>query len=68
MVLGMQIVKFSDMLEDMFVELAPNRITEYLYELANLFTSFYKDCKVSLLPCGRHWCWLSPSTHVMAVL
>ena len=49
--LGLQIVKFTETLEDMFMELAPNRITEYVYELANLFSSFYTECKVSLLPC-----------------
>ena len=48
--LGLQIVKFTETLEDMFVDLAPNRVTEYLYELANLFSSFYTECKVSLLP------------------
>ncbi len=47
--LGLQIVKFTDMLEDLFAELAPNRITDHIYELANLFTSFYNECKVSLL-------------------
>ena len=48
--LGLQIVQFTETLEDMFVNLAPNRITEYVYELANLFSTFYTECKVSLLP------------------
>lgn len=47
--LGLQLVKFTETLEDMFVDLAPNRITEYSYELANLFSTFYTECKVSLL-------------------
>ncbi len=49
--LGLQIVKFTETLEDMFVDLAPNRITEYVYELANLFSTFYTECKVSILTC-----------------
>ena len=44
--LGLHIVKFTETLEDMFAELAPNRLTEYVYELANLFSSFYTECKV----------------------
>jgi len=49
--LGLQIVKFSETLEDMFTDLAPNRLTEYVYELANLFSSFYTECKVSHVSC-----------------
>ena len=56
--LGLQIVKFTETLEDMFVDLAPNRITEYVYELANLFSTFYTECKVSIsslhTPAGLH--------------
>ena len=44
--LGLHIVKFTETLEDMIAELAPNRLTEYVYELANLFSSFYTECKV----------------------
>lgn len=47
--LGLQIVKFTETIEDMFSDLAPNRLTEYVYELANLFSSFYTECKVSSL-------------------
>ena len=47
--LGLQITKFTETLEDMFIDLAPNRLTEYIYELANLFSSFYTECKVRLL-------------------
>ena len=52
--LGLQIVKFTETLEDMFVDLAPNRVTEYIYELANLFSSFYTECKVSPLSARPH--------------
>ena len=42
-------VRFTETLEDMFIDLAPNRLTEYIYELANLFSTFYTECKVSQL-------------------
>lgn len=37
------------MLEDTLVDLAPNRITEYVYELSNYFNTFYQACKVTFL-------------------
>lgn len=43
--LALQIVRFGEMLEEMLDELLPNRITEYAYELANLFNTFYTECK-----------------------
>lgn len=39
-------VQFPEMLEDMFEELMPNRLTEYLYNLSEAFNSFYTECKV----------------------
>jgi arginyl-tRNA synthetase len=30
----------------MLEELTPNRLTDYLYNLSETFTSFYTDCKV----------------------
>ena len=44
--LALHIVRFTEMLEDTLVELAPNRITEYVYELSNYFNTFYVGCKV----------------------
>lgn len=38
--------QFPEMLEDMFEELMPNRLTEYLYNLSEAFNSFYTECKV----------------------
>ena len=60
--LGLQIVKFSETLEDMFTDLAPNRLTEYVYELANLFSSFYTECKVIHVSC------LTMSAKVLCIL
>ncbi len=47
--LALQIVRFGEMLEEMLEELLPNRITEYAYELANLFNTFYTECKARRL-------------------
>jgi arginyl-tRNA synthetase len=32
--------------EDTLEELLPNRITEYLYALSEIFNGFYTECKV----------------------
>ena len=42
--------RFPEALEDMLKDLTPNRLTDYLYELSDKFTTFYKDCKVGITP------------------
>jgi DALR anticodon binding domain len=44
--LALHIVRFPEVLEIAISELAPHRLTEYLYELSEVFNSFYRDCKV----------------------
>lgn len=39
-------MRFPEVLETAIAELAPHRLTEYLYELSEVFNSFYRDCKV----------------------
>ena len=62
MALALQIVRFGEVLEEMLEELLPNRITEYAYELANLFNTFYTECKARCAPmttrplCTWHAC------------
>jgi DALR anticodon binding domain len=49
-------VRFPEVLETAIAELAPHRLTEYLYELSEVFNSFYRDCKVGptcVLVCSR---------------
>ena len=48
--LALQVVRFGEMLEDMLDDLLPNRITEYAYELSNLFSAFYTECKARAGP------------------
>eukprot|EP00199_Chlamydomonas_sp_CCMP681_P000318 CAMPEP_0119106360 /NCGR_PEP_ID=MMETSP1180-20130426/4070_1 /TAXON_ID=3052 ORGANISM="Chlamydomonas cf sp, Strain CCMP681" /NCGR_SAMPLE_ID=MMETSP1180 /ASSEMBLY_ACC=CAM_ASM_000741 /LENGTH=596 /DNA_ID=CAMNT_0007091677 /DNA_START=206 /DNA_END=1996 /DNA_ORIENTATION=- len=44
--LALYLVKLPEALEDALDELAPNRLTDYLYELSEHFNAFYVDCKV----------------------
>lgn len=44
--LGLHLVRFEDMLHQSMVDYTPNLITEYLYDLAKLFSSFYDQCSV----------------------
>jgi arginyl-tRNA synthetase len=44
--LALHIVKFPEAVEDTLTDLLPNRITEYLYNLAEAFNSFYTECQV----------------------
>ena len=44
--LMLQIARFSEMMEGAFEEMAPHKICQYIYELANRFNSFYHDTKI----------------------
>ena len=44
--LGLQLLRFEDMLNQSMVEYLPNLVTEYLFETAKLFASFYDQHKV----------------------
>ncbi|KAG2495395.1 hypothetical protein HYH03_006662 [Edaphochlamys debaryana] len=44
--LALHLCKFPEALEDAIEELAPNRVTDYLYDLSEKFNSFYVDCRV----------------------
>eukprot|EP00879_Flechtneria_rotunda_P008355 GHRR01008752.1.p1 GENE.GHRR01008752.1~~GHRR01008752.1.p1 ORF type:complete len:557 (+),score=163.22 GHRR01008752.1:140-1810(+) len=44
--LAMALVRFPEAVEDMLDELMPNRLTDYLYSLSEVFNSFYTECKV----------------------
>lgn len=38
--------KYQDMLEHAVAEMAPHKVCQYIYELANLFNSFYHENKI----------------------
>lgn len=44
--LGLHLRRFGETLDLMARDLLPNRLTDYLYELAEKFNAFYRDCRV----------------------
>ncbi len=44
--LGLHIARFPEALASMLADLAPNRITDYLFELSGVFNQFYTECQV----------------------
>jgi arginyl-tRNA synthetase len=44
--LALHLARFSEAIDAMVQELLPNRLTEYLYELAETFNAFFRDCRV----------------------
>ena len=48
--LGMHLLQFVETLDQVAADLLPNRLTDYLFELANKFNAFYRDCKVAGVP------------------
>jgi arginyl-tRNA synthetase len=48
--LGLHLRQFGEALSDMARELLPNRLTDYLYVLAEKFHAFFRDCRVEGSP------------------
>lgn len=48
--LGLHLLRFSEALNQVTSELLPNRLTDYLYILAEKFNAFYRDCQVEGTP------------------
>jgi len=44
--LALQLQMFSDMLEEVLVDLYPYRICDYIYSLSNVISDFVTQCKV----------------------
>lgn len=44
--LGLHLVRFGEALQLVTVDLLPNRLTDYLYALAEKFNAFFRDCRV----------------------
>jgi arginyl-tRNA synthetase len=44
--LGIHLRRFGEIIEIMARDLLPNRLTDYLYELAEKFNAFFRDCRV----------------------
>ncbi len=48
--LGLHLAQFTEMLDSIAEDLMPNRLCEYLYELAETFNAFFRDCRVLDVP------------------
>lgn len=48
--LGLHLRRFGEVLEAVSHELLPNRLTDYLYVLAEKFNAFFRDCRVEGAP------------------
>ncbi|MBI3508875.1 MAG: arginine--tRNA ligase [Chlamydiia bacterium] len=48
--LGLHLRRFGEVLELMARDLLPNRLTDYLYALAEKFNAFFRDCRVEGVP------------------
>lgn len=48
--LGLHLAQFGETLNMMTRDLLPNRLTEYLYSLAEKFNAFFRDCRVEGTP------------------
>lgn len=48
--LGMKICQFYETLQQVERDLLPNRLTDYLYGLAEKFNAFFRDCRVEGSP------------------
>jgi arginyl-tRNA synthetase len=44
--LGLHLAQFSEALDAVATDLLPNRLTDYLYVLAEKFNAFFRDCRV----------------------
>lgn len=44
--LGLHVARFHEHLQEAAETLLPNRISEYLYQLADKFNAFFRDCQV----------------------
>ena len=48
--LALHLAQFAETLDHMAEDLMPNRLTEYLYALAETFNHFFRDCRVEGTP------------------
>eukprot|EP00951_Prasinocladus_malaysianus_P048393 scaffold657957_cov32-Prasinocladus_malaysianus.AAC.1 len=44
--LALKVARFPEALEECLEELMPNRLTEYQFELSQIFSDFYNECQI----------------------
>ena len=59
--LMLQLSKYNEVIETSFLELAPHKICQYVYELANAFNRFYHDTKIIAEENEKTACFLAQS-------
>jgi arginyl-tRNA synthetase len=42
----LHLLKFNDVVEEIFEDLSPNKLCDYLYGIATKFSEFYEECKI----------------------
>ena len=57
----LQLSKYNEVIETSFMELAPHKICQYVYELANAFNRFYHDTKIIAEENEKTACFLAQS-------
>lgn len=73
--LGLHLLRFSEALYSMEHELMPSHLSDYLYQLAQKFNAFFRDCRVEgtdkqnqrLLLCEAVACTLSQGLHILGI-
>jgi len=48
--LSLHLLRFSEILDSVARDLLPNRLADYLYELAEKYNAFYRDCRIEGTP------------------
>ena len=46
--LMLQVVKFNEVIDNVYKETAPHKLCAYIYDLANDFNKFYHDCQINV--------------------
>jgi len=60
--LALQVRQFEDLLWSLAEDLLPNRLADYLYNLANQFNQFFRDCRVEGDERQEERVWLCEAT------
>lgn len=67
--LMLEAAKFNDVIEHSFLEYAPHKICQYIYDLANAFNSFYHENKIiSEEDLKKQQSWIALITLVKGIL
>ena len=67
--LMLKLAAFNVVVEKVFYDKAPNKICEYIYDLANLFNRFYHDNRIITEEnLDKKMCWIKLITMTKSIL